>query len=77
MPLPTPKSQSKKKFIASCMANPTMNKDFSDNKQRAAVCYSQWEKKKSKASVVYQSDDDDEIIYENEEQEDKDETKEE
>jgi hypothetical protein len=77
MPLPTPKSQSKKKFISSCMGNPTMNKDFSDNKQRAAVCYSQWEKKKSKASVVYQSDDDDEIIYENEEQEDKDETEEE
>ena len=54
-----------------------MNKDFSDNKQRAAVCYSQWANKKSKASVVYQGDDDDEIIYENEEQENKDETKEE
>jgi hypothetical protein len=68
MPLPKPKSQSKKKFISSCMADPTMNKDFSDNKQRAAVCYSQWEKKKSKASVVHESYDD-EIIYENEEEE--------
>jgi hypothetical protein len=63
LPIPNKKSQSKKDFISSCMADPTMNKDFSDNKQRAAVCYSQWEKKKSKASVLYENKDD-EVIFE-------------
>lgn len=29
-----------------------MNKDFEDQKQRAAVCYSRWEKLKAKASFV-------------------------
>ena len=65
MPIPTPKSkgQSKKEFINSCMGNNTMNTDYPDNKQRAAICYSQWSEKKSKASIVV-ANEDDETIYE-------------
>ncbi len=59
MPLPTPnrdesgrKTEKKSEFISRCMGNPTMNEDFPENAQRAAVCYSQWEKKKAKAAYV-------------------------
>jgi len=45
------------------MGNNTMNTDYPDNKQRAAVCYSQWAEKKSKASIVV-ANEDDETIYE-------------
>ena len=45
MPLPSPaKGQQKKDFIESCMASPTMNKEYKDPKQRMAVCYSQFRK---------------------------------
>lgn len=47
MPLPKPnEGESKDKFIERCMANPTMNSDFSDNAQRFAVCQSQWKTEK-------------------------------
>ena len=40
MPLPTPKkNQEEDSFMQDCMGDPTMNKDFKDQKQRAAVCY--------------------------------------
>jgi hypothetical protein len=70
MPIPTPKSkkQSKKEFISSCMGDNTMNTDYPDNKQRAAICYSQWDEKKSKASIVVSNDNEDEIIYEPEDE---------
>ncbi len=43
MPLPNPKNgQNKNDYISSCMADQAMNKEFPDNKQRAAVCYSKW-----------------------------------
>jgi len=46
MPLPKPNSgEQEKDFISRCMGNPTMVSDFSDTKQRTAVCYSQWNKK--------------------------------
>lgn len=49
MPLPSPKGKtSQEKFISSCMANPTMNKEYPDQKQRAAVCYSQWKRAKKR-----------------------------
>jgi len=52
MPLPSPKkSQNKKSFLSSCMANPTMNREFSDNKRRYAVCNSLWEKHLKKNSA--------------------------
>lgn len=50
MPLPNPSPQEDRKdFVSRCMASPVMNKEYPDNKQRAAVCYAQF-KKKSKAS---------------------------
>ena len=52
MPLPKPeKNQKKDDFINKCMDNTAMLKEFPDNKQRAAVCYSQFDKK-AKASVT-------------------------
>ena len=45
MPLPNPTSEeSKKEFLDRCMSDKVMNKEFSDPKQRYAVCNSQWKK---------------------------------
>ena len=45
-PLPTPRAgQSQSEFVSSCMSNSAMKKEFPDEKQRTAVCYSQWRKK--------------------------------
>ena len=53
MPLPNPKSGEKKSdFISRCMVDLSDKEEFKDNKQRAAVCYSQFEEAESKASVV-------------------------
>ena len=59
MPLPSPKGkQGKDDFISSCMSNETMKKEFPDQKQRAAVCYSKYKKpkKNSKGSEVQWND---------------------
>ena len=46
MPLPKPKDgESQDDFISRCMSNDTMKKDYTDNDQRLAVCFSQWKKK--------------------------------
>ncbi len=51
MPLPTPeKNQEEDSFMQDCMGDPTMNKDFKDQKQRAAVCYRQFRVRKDKKS---------------------------
>jgi serine protease inhibitor len=45
MPIPNPKkSEEQGDFVSRCMGDETMNKDFPDQKQRAAVCYSQFKK---------------------------------
>jgi hypothetical protein len=50
MPLVTPKKSEKQgDFVSRCMGDETMNKEFPDQKQRAAVCYSQF--KKANASI--------------------------
>lgn len=60
MPLPKPKNKEKKSdFVSRCIGDNQTNKDFPDQKQRIAVCYSQWEKAKKEADVVAE--------YENEE----------
>jgi len=47
MPLPKPNPREPEKdFIGRCMGNETANKDFPDNKQRYAVCQSQWDRRK-------------------------------
>jgi hypothetical protein len=53
MPLPTPeKNENETDFIARCVADDTVKNDFADQKQRLAVCYSQWGKGKQQGSVT-------------------------
>lgn len=52
MPLPKPeKNQKRDDFVNKCMDDTTMLKEFPDDKQRAAVCYSQFDEK-AKASIT-------------------------
>ena len=49
MPLPTKSNgETRGKFIKRCMVDPVTRKEFPDAKQRAAVCYSQYDRKKKK-----------------------------
>lgn len=48
MPIPKPRKDEKKEdFISRCMSDEVMKADFSDNKQRYAVCAQQLEKSES------------------------------
>ncbi len=50
MPLMKPeKSEEQKKFVSRCVGDSSMVEEFPDQKQRIAVCYSQF-KRKAKAS---------------------------
>ena len=53
MPLPTKqKDEPQKEFMSRCMGDEMMNAEFKDPKQRAAVCNSQFERrKKSKGTA--------------------------
>ena len=52
MPLPNKrKGQDPKEFVSSCMGNPTMKKEYPDDKQRVAICIQQ-----SKAGLMDQAD---------------------
>jgi hypothetical protein len=43
VPLPTPnRDEERDEFISRCMGSPSMNEDFPDQAQRAAVCHTQW-----------------------------------
>jgi len=47
VPIPKPKSDEKQDtFIARCMSNDTMKEEYPDNKQRLAICFDSWRKKK-------------------------------
>lgn len=51
MPIPKPKpNEDSQKFVARCMGNETMKKDYPDNKQRVAICLGQT-RRKEKASI--------------------------
>jgi hypothetical protein len=51
MPIPTPKkNQEEDQFMQDCMGDPVMNKDYKDQKQRAAICYRQFRTRKDKKS---------------------------
>ena len=53
MPLPAPKNKEKKTdFVSRCIGDNQTGKDFPDQKQRIAVCYSLWDKAKKDAQVV-------------------------
>ena len=46
MPLPTPNSgESQQAFVSRCMGSDVMNREYPEQKQRAAVCYSQFRRK--------------------------------
>ena len=47
MPLPKPtEDETMSKFISRCMTDPIVKKEFPEREQRAAVCRSQFDKKK-------------------------------
>lgn len=54
MPIPKPNpNQTQTDFMQMCMGDKMMNKDYTDQKQRLAVCQSQWDKsQKSKDSFL-------------------------
>ena len=52
MPIPNKrKGQDPKKFVSTCMGNPTMKKEYPDQQQRVAICIQQ-----SKADLINQAD---------------------
>tara|TARA_R110001583_G_C5430300_1_gene388776 strand:- start:84 stop:620 length:537 start_codon:yes stop_codon:yes gene_type:complete len=56
MPLPTPADGEKRsKFMERCILDLANKKEFEDDEQRAAVCYSRFEEAASKASLVVKS----------------------
>jgi len=47
MPIPQPtKDETQDEFIGRCMEDKTMNDEYPDQKQRLAICFSQWKKEK-------------------------------
>jgi hypothetical protein len=53
MPIPKPKKgETRKDHMARCMGNPTMVREYPDEKQRAAVCGSAWEQKHALLAAV-------------------------
>lgn len=52
MPIPTPRrGETEDDFIARCMGNATMNEDYPEQEQRAAVCFRQWREAHGEASA--------------------------
>jgi len=50
MPLPRPgEEENQDEFMARCMSDPKMGEEYGNARQRAAVCYTQWEERESKA----------------------------
>jgi hypothetical protein len=46
MPLPKPSEKEKEqKFVSRCVSDEMMMKDYKDQKQRLAVCYSQYSRR--------------------------------
>ncbi len=67
MPLPNPTSgDNRKEFVNKCMDDSKMIKEFPNDKQRAAVCHSQYDRaKKAKGSgdPKWGDSDDSVVIY--------------
>ena len=55
MPIPTKKiDESSEQFMSRCMSDEIMNSEFSDPKQRAAICNNQFkERKKQKGTASW------------------------
>ena len=53
MPIPKPgKDEKENDFISRCMSDKVMNKEYPDEKQRAAICFSQWKQKEEFKDVT-------------------------
>ena len=67
MPLPSPQSKEKRgDFLKRCMLDLSKKGEFSDVKQRAAVCHSQFDKGRSKASATTGENEDEILFFHNE-----------
>jgi hypothetical protein len=64
MPLIKPKNKEKKsEFVSRCIGDTQSGKDFPDQKQRIAVCYSQWDKAKKEAAASVELNNDEFLIF--------------
>jgi len=64
MPLVKPKNKEKKsEFVSRCIGDTQSGKDFPDQKQRIAVCYSQWDKAKKEASASIELNNDEFLVF--------------
>ena len=53
MPLPNPnKNEEQNDFISRCVSDDVMKKEFKDNKQRLAVCYSLFKRKNEEKEQI-------------------------
>ena len=56
MPIPSPnKDENQQEFVSRCMSNSTMVSEYPDKKQRAAVCFNKWEKRKKSIEEIVKS----------------------
>jgi hypothetical protein len=64
MPLPKPKNQEKKSdFVSRCISEVAKDPKFKDNKQRVAICYTQFDEAKSEASIVGEIDGEEFLVF--------------
>jgi len=64
MPLPSPRNQEEKnKFISRCLSDDNMHKEFKNNQQRVAVCFSLYKKAK-RAAETKAGEEQEEITWE-------------
>lgn len=57
MPIPKPKKdEDKEKFMERCMSDGMMNNEYPDNKQRYAICMTQWKEKDKKENYNIQEE---------------------
>jgi hypothetical protein len=63
MPLPIPKNKEKRSdFIGRCVSEVAKDPKFKDNKQRVAICYTQFKEAKASADGVVSLANDDEML---------------
>jgi hypothetical protein len=63
MPLPKPKNKEKRSdFIGRCVSEVAKDPKFKDNKQRVAICYTQFKEAKASADGVVSLANDDEML---------------
>jgi hypothetical protein len=63
MPIPKPKSREKRsEFIGRCVSEVAKDPKFKDNKQRVAICYTQFQEAKASAEMIVDLGNDDEML---------------